>query len=40
MLRRGKTVQVFGLVADPVVAGVGISRNNPFSRVRLNEACG
>ena len=24
--RNGKTVQVFGLVADPVVAGVGINR--------------
>src|SRR5438067_9215213 len=29
--RNGKTVQVFGLVADPVVAGVGISRNNPLN---------
>jgi putative tryptophan/tyrosine transport system substrate-binding protein len=28
--RGGKTVQVFGLVADPVVAGVGISRNDPL----------
>jgi putative tryptophan/tyrosine transport system substrate-binding protein len=28
--RGGKTVQVFGLVADPVVAGVGISRSNPL----------
>src|SRR5438045_3733302 len=28
--RSGKTVQVFGLVADPVVAGVGITRNNPL----------
>jgi putative tryptophan/tyrosine transport system substrate-binding protein len=32
--RNGKTVQVFGLVADPVVAGVGISRNNPLSHPR------
>lgn len=28
--RGGKTVQVFGLVADPVAAGVGISRSNPL----------
>jgi putative tryptophan/tyrosine transport system substrate-binding protein len=28
--RRGNTVQVFGLVADPVVAGVGISRSDPL----------
>jgi putative ABC transport system substrate-binding protein len=32
--RGGKTVQVFGLVADPVVAGVGISRNNPLDHPR------
>jgi len=32
--RDGKTVQVFGLVADPVVAGVGISRNNPLDHPR------
>src|SRR4029077_7346404 len=32
--RNGKTVQVFGLVADPVVAGVGISRNNPLNNPR------
>src|SRR5207245_5326423 len=32
--RNGKTVQVFGLVADPVVAGVGISRDNPLSDPR------
>src|SRR5216684_6075746 len=32
--RNGKTVQVFGLVADPVVAGVGISRDNPLSHPR------
>src|ERR1700756_128187 len=32
--RNGKTVQVFGLVADPVVAGVGISRNNPLNHPR------
>ncbi len=32
--RNGKTVQVFGLVADPVVAGVGISRDNPRSQPR------
>jgi putative tryptophan/tyrosine transport system substrate-binding protein len=32
--RGGKTVQVFGLVADPVVAGVGISRNNPLEHPR------
>src|SRR5246500_5095249 len=29
--RGGKTIQVFGLVADPVVAGVGISRNEPLN---------
>ena len=28
--RGGKTVQVFGLVADPSVAGVGVSRDNPL----------
>jgi putative ABC transport system substrate-binding protein len=28
--RGGKTLQVFGLVADPVVAGVGISREDPL----------
>jgi putative tryptophan/tyrosine transport system substrate-binding protein len=28
--RGGKTIQVFGVVADPVVAGVGISRNDPL----------
>jgi len=32
--RNGKTVQVFGLVADPVVAGVGISRNDPLDHPR------
>jgi putative tryptophan/tyrosine transport system substrate-binding protein len=32
--RNGKTVQVFGLVADPVVAGVGISRSNPLDHPR------
>ena len=32
--RNGKTVQVFGLVADPVVAGVGISRDNPLDHPR------
>jgi putative ABC transport system substrate-binding protein len=32
--RRGKTVQVFGLVADPVAAGVGISRNDPLNHPR------
>jgi putative tryptophan/tyrosine transport system substrate-binding protein len=32
--RNGNTVQVFGLVADPVVAGVGISRNNPLNHPR------
>lgn len=32
--RNGKTVQVFGLVADPVVAGVGISRDNPLNHPR------
>jgi putative tryptophan/tyrosine transport system substrate-binding protein len=28
--RGSRTVQVFGLVADPVVAGVGVSRTNPL----------
>jgi putative ABC transport system substrate-binding protein len=28
--RGGKTVQVFGLVADPAVAGVGVSRDDPL----------
>lgn len=28
--RGGKTVQVFGLVADPAVAGVGITRQDPL----------
>jgi len=32
--RGRKTVQVFGLVADPVVAGVGVSRNNPLDHPR------
>src|SRR5690349_19834539 len=32
--RGGSTVQVFGLVADPVVAGVGISRSNPLEHPR------
>jgi putative tryptophan/tyrosine transport system substrate-binding protein len=32
--RGGRTVQVFGLVADPVVAGVGISRSNPLDHPR------
>jgi putative ABC transport system substrate-binding protein len=32
--RNGKTVQVFGLVADPVVAGVGITRNDPLDHPR------
>src|SRR6201981_1130113 len=32
--RNAKTVQVFGLVADPVVAGVGISRSNPLDHPR------
>jgi putative ABC transport system substrate-binding protein len=32
--RNGKTVQVFGLVADPVVAGVGISRSDPLDHPR------
>ena len=32
--RGGKTVQVFGLVADPSVAGVGVSRNNPLEHPR------
>jgi putative ABC transport system substrate-binding protein len=32
--RNGKAVQVFGLVADPVVAGVGISRNHPLNHPR------
>lgn len=32
--RGGKTIQVFGLVADPFVAGVGISRENPSKHPR------
>lgn len=32
--RAGKTVHVFGLVADPVVAGVGINRANPLDHPR------
>ena len=32
--RGGKTVQVFGLVADPAIAGVGVSRNNPLDHPR------
>jgi putative ABC transport system substrate-binding protein len=32
--RGGKTVHVFGLVADPVAAGVGISRANPLDHPR------
>src|SRR5436309_1516434 len=32
--RGDKTIQVFGLVADPVVAGVGISRDNPLNHPR------
>jgi ABC-type uncharacterized transport system substrate-binding protein len=32
--RGTNTVHVFGLVADPVVAGVGISRNNPLDHPR------
>jgi len=32
--RGGKTVQVFGLVADPAVAGVGISRDDPLKHPR------
>ena len=32
--RGRKTVHVFGLVADPVVAGVGISRSNPLDHPR------
>src|SRR5215470_15966690 len=32
--RGGRTIQVFGLVADPAVAGVGISRNNPLGHPR------
>jgi len=32
--RNGRTVQVFGLVADPVVAGVGISRSNALDHPR------
>src|SRR5207247_4609962 len=32
--RGDKTIQVFGLVADPVVAGVGISRVNPLNHPR------
>jgi putative ABC transport system substrate-binding protein len=32
--RGGKTVQVFGLVADPAVAGVGVNRNHPLDHPR------
>ena len=32
--RGGKTVHVFGAVADPSVAGVGISRDKPFDHPR------
>jgi len=32
--RGSNTVQVFGLVADPVVAGVGVSRSNPLEHPR------
>jgi putative ABC transport system substrate-binding protein len=32
--RGTNTVHVFGLVADPVVAGVGISRSNPLDHPR------
>jgi|SRR5579863_3203626 len=32
--RGGKTVQVFGLVADPAVAGVGISHDRPLDHPR------
>src|SRR5215813_10010922 len=32
--RGTNTVQVFGLVADPVVAGVGVSRSNPLEHPR------
>jgi putative tryptophan/tyrosine transport system substrate-binding protein len=32
--RGGKTVQVFGAVADPAVAGVGISHDNPLDHPR------
>ena len=32
--RGSKTVQVFGVVADPVAAGVGISRDNPLDHPR------
>jgi putative ABC transport system substrate-binding protein len=32
--RGSNTVHVFGLVADPVVAGVGISRSNPLDHPR------
>lgn len=32
--RGGPTIQVFGLVADPVVAGVGVSRSNPLDHPR------
>src|SRR5690349_17879202 len=32
--RGRKTVQVFGAVADPAVAGVGISRDNPLEHPR------
>ena len=32
--RGGKTIQVFGLVADPAVAGVGISHDRPLDHPR------
>lgn len=32
--RGGKTIQVFGLVADPFVAGVGLNRDNPLNHPR------
>lgn len=32
--RNGKTVQVFGVVADPAVAGVGVSHDNPLDHPR------
>lgn len=32
--RGSKTVQVFGIVADPSVAGVGVSRDNPLDHPR------
>jgi putative ABC transport system substrate-binding protein len=32
--RGGKTIHVFGLVADPAVAGVGISRSDPLDHPR------